>query len=257
MEKGVFIGPRGGKWADAAHTIPWQPLTNASGAESKRTGALPVHAPRVDSIAEFLMSGVKDDGWEITDLGEPASKRIGWRMMDRSDTAVTIQMQPKELKDPRGISGHASLVKLHNGKTEHVVSVHLDPKHFVGKPKDYLRTAIRSVLVHELTHVADPEARAPSDSHDHSGYMNEKVEVTARMNQIMQQLHEPATAEFIKTRPSVSVLGVLGLSDTWQHMQGHLNEKNRQRVYQMVSRVIDKMRGSAAPTDDPMKKSGT
>ncbi len=89
---GPYIGPKGGKWADAAHTIPWKEEGSTEGSKKKRTrksnldfvqeaikiqGYLPVEGPGGTTLHVQKVIGVAPNGaWIISHLSPSLSRHL-------------------------------------------------------------------------------------------------------------------------------------------------------------------------------------
>jgi hypothetical protein len=93
LKKAMFIGPRGGKWADAKHTIPWKE-SNSHGLPLHADGTVTVyHHTSKASAASIRQSG------QLRSKGEPHVYVTTHRELDTGygDTVVAIRVDPKHL----------------------------------------------------------------------------------------------------------------------------------------------------------------
>jgi len=267
---GPFIGPRGGKWANAQHTVPWKP----SG------GVLRVDAALVRETV---------DGW-FSDLrampGQSRSSMIEYTQADGAKRRAVAQIVVEaSTGDPRGVKG------IHHYRTTgqggmHKVVVHISMRKLAGKI-DTAKEAVRSVLAHELTHAADvglqkrAERRARAHfsgdskgaerlrARDHSdgsaNYFNQPHEVTAKMQQIQRELLDPgvggALVEDAKNHaddpdnpPPMTPAQLLEWeSPSWGEVKEHYTPENKKRVLRMVAKTHAALLSGEL---EPVKKAG-
>lgn len=275
---GPFIGPRGGKWADAARTIPWVESEHGS----KRTGAVAVPEGQVHAITDAITSGFQTDKrGQVRGLGPTKSTTVEVATADGKvlRTTVTLASDPL-MQDPRGIRGEANLRTRSDGVTANVenavVTIHVKPGDaFAGfHDETELKQKIRSVLAHELTHVADPTLHASqrakaialiggsardhnAGTNDHGGqaeryhaYVNEKTEVTARIQQILRDVLDEKSVATLQAAyddhkadpenpPPYRPEQVVEWSPTWERVQEQLTPENRKRVLTAVATTLD------------------
>lgn len=139
---GPFIGPRGGKWADAAHTIPWKEGVSADAvisaekhadASGKQAGHKEAHEPlapdhehKVGDTHEIHAKGlypftakiVADDGDTVT-VGQSAESAHGTKMPKASFSHFVNDMRGVVHGEPTSTSNeHINAVI--SGKAEHL-----------------------------------------------------------------------------------------------------------------------------------------
>lgn len=267
LEKaGPFIGPRGGKWADAAHTIPWKESEHGS----KRTGLVPVPDAQVHEVGNAIMANLRANKHGQIRSAEGAHTKTEIRMADGRvlPANVYLHMDP-EVKDPRGVAGSARVARtVVNGQPSiHSVDIHVRYRHSPGNDMDDVGPKIRSVLAHEMTHVADPSLHAQQDKDarevyargmqaaqkegkDYKSYVNEKAEVTARLQQIARDIMDTKAVAEIRNAyeswkadpempPPYHPTDVARWSPTWEAIEEHLTPENRKRVLKAVAQIVD------------------
>jgi hypothetical protein len=270
LEKaGPYVGPRGGKWADPKHTIPWK-----EGAAA-RTGALKIDHEDVRATADQLLSHLKTTKHGVIP-GQLQPSVIDKTFKDPRgrDIPVQINLIPKSgIKDIRGIKGSAANAVVFDaqGKAQlKGVQVQLRVSEHPGQDKDVLAKKVRDVLSHELTHALDPSiqekserlkkedvylkaatANAKQRGLSRSEYLNQKEEVTASLQQITRDLlDKPVVDELREARdeyaqdpdfpaPMRPEELLEYYSDRWGMVGEHYTPENRKRVLKAVSQLRD------------------
>ena len=266
---GPYVGPKGGLWADAKHTISWR---EHIGRKGPRTGAIAVSDATVRAAVDDLMTkpALKHG---VVPTAEYVTKQ--WttelEIKDASGKArqVTVRVEPSEeaARSPKGISGvlRSHLSWRRGGKRNHEMehTIVLRPKtSWAGSNTEERKAAIarafRDVLSHELTHLADPGIRKQHErmveranrgedvqgdegkTRDntivaHTAYLNQPVEVTASIQQIKRDITDAKVAGQIKDDPEwMRPEALLHHSDRWEQVGEHYTEKNKRRVLRAI-----------------------
>jgi DNA-binding FrmR family transcriptional regulator len=266
---GPFIGPRGGLWADAEHTIPWRE------GKGPRTGAIQIPEAKIRELTNKLLENSPTNkhgqfpkvkpGWTTTVLKDARG--------DEQEISIYLTPEPYEqIQDPRGISGiQQGRVMKPDGTLElnHVIRVTVP----TGFAEADLPQKIRDVLSHELTHALDPslsartmrnaeqklrEARTQEardreqsarEGKTYREYLNAKKEVTASLQQIVRDL---TTEDLVTTMQleqenykkdrdfpePMSPQQMLGFySPRWKIVGEHYDPENRKRVLKAVAQL--------------------
>ncbi|MCK4858015.1 MAG: hypothetical protein KAT58_08610, partial [candidate division Zixibacteria bacterium] len=286
LEKaGPFIGPRGGKWADLKHTIPWKEPKKI------RTGLISIPEKKIREVADELLSEIIVDGrgqvrkmssnYETTTLTTPTGDAI--------HISVTF-LPTDEDQGLRGVNGNARTEMRWNkdGSAELTgVVIRIKAKKMVWDRKE-LGERVRSVLDHEMTHAVDltiikklrrkamsiasgkkTSADKPISELTDKEYINKPVEVTARMRQIARDILDKKSVEEIldsvkthnespKTMPGpYKPSEVVAWSPTWQFIKDHLTEKNRKRVLKMAASLVEGIKaGKLEPIEKALMETG-
>ncbi len=266
QKAGPFIGPRGGKWADAKHTIPWR---ESIGRKGPRTGVIQLGEEHTRKIVDQLLEKQKANKVGVIPGDLHYAKTMRY-LKDPTGRTMTVRFEiiPTQVEDPRGISGVAThTLALETGEIEEVwIELHVQQKR--GWDKDDLGKLMRDVTSHEVTHALDPEVRsagerrgraylagardaAKKEKKPFEEYINSKKEVTASMQQIFRDITAKAVVQELldaqanqnKDPDYPSPQRPLGLlkftSPRWALVGEHYNEKNRRRILKMVSQVRD------------------
>jgi 8-oxo-dGTP pyrophosphatase MutT (NUDIX family) len=257
-----------------------------------RTGAITLPNEQVHGLEGAITDLRTDKRGQVRSLGEPKRIHTFVTMANGRKFPVSVHLHHfPALDDPRGVKGAAQLftaIDHDTGKARTINGeIHISAAFNPGQDAGDLKQRIRSVLAHELTHVADPSLHAmhtstaerqwaknrelvevpPTDTpkveKDPATYYNLKHEVTARMQQIVRELLDEKSHRMIKEAhdlyrqdpeypPPYRPEEVLGWSPTWERIAHHLTPANRRRVLSNVATLLDGVhRGHLAP----MKKS--
>lgn len=247
---GPYIGPRGGKWADPEHTIPYEEPKRV------RTGVIPVDDKAVRAAVDELIDKLPTNRNGIIpasvmeEYEATANAHIDMADGDHGATLLVRAMSSHSVKDERGVSGRYM--------TARYASPTARPSHrsialtvaIQAWDKAVLARTMRSVLSHELTHASDPSLyrRDPHASpKDQAEYLNLPHEVTASLQQIRRDLQNPdAYTTALRGRMSpIEWLEVF--SDRWNHIGHHYTEKNKRRVYRMAAAIFNGIREKKLP----------
>ncbi len=259
---GPFIGPRGGKWEDAAHTIPWKGELG-----DIRTGAIKISNESVHKLVDKLLEGTSTNkhGLVMSKL-EYKSIEHTIRIASGGEQKIRVYLYQEEGQNPGSwgynISGKATH-SVRGDKQLDRVSVSL---HVKGNPKgthiDDLKRSLRAVLAHEITHVADPrvltevrkkidqrdfEANPPTklDMDNYKKYLNEPIEVTASLQQVVRDLASEKIIKYLawsregaKELKTLSPTKFLDMSDRWEKTGQHYTPENRKRFLKLAARIL-------------------
>lgn len=171
---GPYIGPRGGKWADPQHTIPWKDEREEQRLlrelnPKPRTGVIEVDNATVRETVDKLIGDLLVNRQNII-----PKEQFSWGRFDRADNdgsyrevsavardvrsklpiTLKVRMYVGDVQGDRGVSGaHRHSFMVGSGK-----SLGQEVRLFVQRrpwDKDVLGVELRSVLSHELTHASD------------------------------------------------------------------------------------------------------
>ncbi len=262
LEKaGPYIGPKGGKWADPQHTIPWTEEHEKRG--GARTGAVKIDDEKVHSVVESLLHGNVEGEADKFGFGKQKIKEPIKTIQIAGNAEVVLIVGPKA----RGFSGSDSRT---------VITDPADPTYrkvshqiFVKAPDTFrdlnmYKRGLRSVLAHEITHMADPSlartdkprltARADEGF---DKYINQASEVTARIGQIRRELLHPFPHSKVKRAKKKGekldpASWAMEHSTVYREAYPQLTPKNQKRVLRAVA---DMFTGVAEGTLDPVRKS--
>lgn len=267
---GPFIGPRGGKWSDPQHTVPWKP----SG------GVIRVSNKEVREAVD-----------RVIDPGSGGSTTTMITQADGSKRRVRVNLVLEDkITDHRGVKG-AHTIATHPGSGAHTHEVTLIVHRglLAGDP-DKLLPRVRGVLAHELTHAADPgvQKRAvrrgkqglhgdsihPSETErgGRVAYLNQPHEVTAKMQQIQREIlsrdvvegilqeHKDWAAGTPEEQKEWEPTGPEGLleweSESWNQVQDAYTPANRRRVLKMAAKTYTMiLDGTMGPIDKSLRES--
>lgn len=227
---GPYIGPKGGKWADPKHTIPWKAQDEKRG--GVRTGVIPVDHKAVAAIADKLlgnsnMKRVSDQEWRREE-GLPPLIQISGKSdyIEGPAGKLSIELEPSSTLDDEEWTdvdldhdqpiGGSLRTMIMAGNKHHILTLKVPTK--VAVPRvPALKRAMRSTIAHEITHQADPglqkmlerrfeegdSGRKPkkgsgSSEDDYEAYLNQPHEVAATLQQIQRDLITPDAAEHAK-----------------------------------------------------------
>lgn len=249
---GPFIGPRGGKWADPEHTIPYKDEEP----KRVRTGVIPVDDKAVRAAVEELIGDlpVDGDGWISKDALEEREREaythVQFAGNGSGSTMRVSMMTSHSVTDERGVAGR--YVTAREG-SRHTRPSYRSITLVVGIRawnKAVLARNMRSVLSHEMTHASDPglylhePVKSPASQAE---YLNQPHEVTASLQQIRRDLQNP-DAYAAARRGRVKPIDWLEMfSERWGHVGHHFTEKNKRRVYKMVAAVYNGIRENQLP----------
>lgn len=229
LKGGPYIGPKGGKWADPAHTIPWKEQDQKRG--GVRTGVIPVDHKAVAEIADKMLSNsnmkrVLDQEWRKEE-GLPPLIQISGRSehfhgpagmltvrLEPDDSQINSEWSDTDLDHDLPIRGSLRTM-IQDGSKYHVLMLRVPSRVAVPRVKA-LKRAMRSTIAHEITHQADPglqrmierkfervkegeDSGDDAKSDDYESYLNQPHEVTATLQQIHRDLISPESAEHAKT----------------------------------------------------------
>lgn len=276
LEKaGPFIGPRGGKWADAKHTIPWKEE------KKTRTGLIEVPDAKVKEVADAILANVEANRHGVIVATKPGYTTTTLKTPKGEELDVTVFYMPREdIKDPRGIKGSSRTVVRPGlgGESSYVDSTTIRVEAKPGAASsdlDSLKALVRNVLSHEMAHAVDPSIiqrslraaeqamvqddasreRGSSEAKTYEEYLNLPTEVTARMQQIARDILDVKSAAEIKSAwddhqsnpeempPPYRPEDVVTWSPTWEIIEAKLTPKNRQRILKMAARVVGGIQG--------------
>jgi hypothetical protein len=276
---GPYIGPKGGKWADPQHTIPWKE-------DNKRTGVMAIDHKHVTQIINNLLEGSSAEQNKVTYI--KPNNLTSW-IKDPSGKKVKVEISivpTTQDRDFRGVDGVAQQVARVDKKgrasiEKVVVNLYIDSKR--NWTTETLPKILRNVLSHELTHAIDPsiskqglrelEAGVTKDklrmrAKDQSPkeYYNNKQEVTARLQQIARDILDNKTYTEIKEayddyqddpedmpRP-YRAPEVASWSRTWQVIKEHATPVTEKRVLKTVASIINQIEQGNL---DPITKSSS
>ena len=267
---GPFIGPRGGKWADAKHTIAWREV-------HPRTGVIPIDEAGVHRVVDELLSSSSVNRHGSVVALEDGSSSITFRDAAGDEyTALVHLFVDGGVKDVRGAKGSHRLAVAPkfaiNGKpvggpdrqVSHRIILMARPN-VGGGDRDAAASILRDILAHELTHASDPGLTRPKKKQADAGlsghhkdqkntaseYYNRPHEVRASMQQIRRDLQTPQVVNELRRDAAQHAedsdfpmpLRPQGLLDyysaRWRSHGGHFTEKNRRKVLTMVAALRD------------------
>lgn len=285
QKAGPYIGPRGGKWADPQHTIPWE---DAPSRRTPRTGMINVSDETVRSVAEKLLANaaVNQHGIVRGLKGNATEFEIPTPDGGKMEITARLIVDP-DVKDLRGVAGSARVRAYTEDGRPYVdgADVTLRVKPVDGADRDTLAQTLRNVLSHELTHAVDPTisrrllARAKTlqqnaqqdrriaekEGISHTDYLNLKTEVTARLQQVGRDLIDKNAAKTYldsveayesdpeNMPPPYTPTEMLDWSPTWQAVEEKLTPENRKRFLRMAARIAGALRaGELSPIEKGM-----
>jgi hypothetical protein len=164
IKAGPFIGPRGGKWQDAQHTIPWQQAKSVfkPGAHKHAPGALSTEALREIGNALVARMGDKPKAGKRVEAALVLS--TGTHIIEMVASANPARAQASRSAD--GVGGHIKLAVPSGARSENY------------------EAALRGSLAHEAAHAADKNLAHGTntiDLHDeeHAKHPAERVAIFA------------------------------------------------------------------------------
>ena len=253
---GPYIGPKGGKWANPEHTIPWvENRARTATREPMRTGVIGVNTGSVMSAVNRLLGTLPEDHEYGFFLDGEFDGRTAYVPIVHPGTGeqrqIEVELAATHVGDSRGVTGALQTRETANGPLQSIM-LRVDKRHWAsGK----LKEALRSVLAHELTHAADPsilenakrilagtqrkyadkDSRRQNSQASHDAYLNQPIEVTARLQQIKRELQDPrAMNEVHKLGPEA---WLEKHSETWARVGKRYTKKNVRRTLQAVAAV--------------------
>lgn len=181
LEKALFIGPRGGKWADAGHTIPWKDSGMVASLRYKDAGVRDLHhavkagdEDAIRTMAEQMAPHLPEDAVIVPMPGRSGAGGIGERLAQHLSTmtgrpvvhALAGKDRPS-LYEHKKAGGDPAAVDLGFHATGHVgngTPVIVDNVIGTGTTARAARAAIPGAVV--LVHAVDEDAyREPAGLH--------------------------------------------------------------------------------------------
>ena len=282
----ILTGVRGGKIY--GYDSKGKPIYSP-GQKKPRTGAIPLHEAsskighaQVNRLVEELLTNTKVNAQGIIP-GKPMAgeTKVTIKTPTGQDIKITVSLEPKVIKDPRGISGFANTLqtKQHGRWVHEGTRVVLSPSDHTGQDRDTLAEKIRDVLSHELTHAVDPTIIKRSHregsrkfettkKRNYADYLNIKTEVTASIQQIGRDiLDKRVTDKLIEqvkeheadpTYPAPwDAEELLAMSRRWEMVGDYYTPANRKRVMKMVHQLREAIvSGQARGIVKSLRKAG-
>lgn len=227
LKKSVpFVGPRGGLWADAEHTVPWK----------AREGVVPVSNELVHATVDALLDKVEAKG-------EHQMMRMG--ELDGKSTDVKLGRRKVKVWVEVGTAFEASITFPANPKLSPTITLKVPG----GLKQDRASTAaaLRNTLAHELTHALDPsiqKRRAAGKELQSTGgkgysqdYVNTPAEMVAHMQEVFRDLHDKKAAARAKSglMSKDPALWAKANSRTWKDINRDLTPENRKRAMKLIA----------------------
>lgn len=216
--------------------------------ERRRTGTVKLDWRRVDAITEKVMKNAEGCRAKTCNLEPCVALRAAGELdaFDRRGYQVFVRLRecgiPEGAEHPR-VAGQVSC----NPNVKHI-SVTVEPCGCLNSSE--MRTAVRSTVAHELSHVNDPTVCGPAPRHrpvpspghgTFCAYVTSPSEAAAFLNTVRGELFKIRDAEFI--RPPKTALELLYLSRTYQNIAHCLTPQLNRRYFQMVARNFRRARG--------------
>jgi len=169
------------------------------------------------------------------------------------DILVRLETSPAPRSKEPVLSGGAGTVK-RTGQPVVVVILNgsWSPSQWSGFARstgDFVKKEVEKVLMHELTHIADPAegyasggSDVPSEAETSlEDYYNQPTEVRAYLQEIIHELerHRDKWDKFLRLLgPTKGFKLFMRTSQAWLRVSPHLTEKNRRYILKSVSQAF-------------------
>lgn len=191
LTKALFIGPRGGKWADAAHTVSWRepapktkPRVDVERLLRGNLGIPRIEMPQIRSalVPEFL-DGLAQKGVHVTNESVPAHSLRATQSELHADK-IQGEVERGDLdhlrkpvivsQDDFLLDGHhrwAALVTLDPGAQAKIIRVHLPIRQLLGEARGFGKVDFKKALYigPKGGRWADPKHTVPYSPEKHGG----------------------------------------------------------------------------------------
>ena len=236
LQKSVaFVGPRGGMWADAAHTIPWK--DDAPHGVSRSTGRLglpKVKEAQVRELASKLTAGAKETKEGLVKLASMHGKSL---LVSTGGRNITIEVQ----KHPDEKSTYFGKIQLDKKKPREAKIIVFVPPDGTTK-RESVEQVMRMILAHEITHAADltlqlgtvRKKKVPQMKVDAKTYLNQPAELSAHMREVYRDLHDLQATKDSGKGKSIAAWATEN-SPTWKRIVADLSPPNRKKALKLIA----------------------
>jgi hypothetical protein len=179
---GPFVGPKGGLWADAAHTVSWRDAP-----VKRRAGVVAVDQKLVRRLIEKVdpeIAQVHDRGQKLVTLDN---------LLDSAGNPLPpVDVWAWPARENQTTRGTCNVTTDHRHRPLAIKVTVMVPHVSEGLTRDALAARMRSVLSHELAHATDPRNTRSTDGLAVAQYLNDPQEVRAHAHQMYRELITPA-----------------------------------------------------------------
>jgi hypothetical protein len=232
VQKSVaFVGPRGGMWADAKHTIPWKgDAPHGVSPDSPRHGIPRVKEAQVKQLVSDLTDGVKESPEGLIKLKDLHHKTL-------TVTTGGRRIKVEVLPHPDGEQAYFGKIEMRAKDPTRAIIKLFVPSDATTK-KESAHQALRTILSHELTHAVDPGLKqgkrslVPQSKLSNHAYVNQPAEVAAHMQQVYRELHDlQATKD--SQRKDIGAWAIKH-SSVWKRIAPQLSHKNKRKAMKLI-----------------------
>lgn len=212
----------------------------ATNRRGPRTGAIEVPAQDINRVARKLVSHFKPNE-DVCQRGDvlPALARVRGFQVRRPDgevKTVDIEVIPNHLRK----SNTGAYLPSYN-------TVQLLPDATMCATPGRWKEKLYGTLRHELTHVADPRiapGRGYARKHTtHCDYINDPLEVTARVGEVREQLETSPDFRYTARKGEPITNGDIRISsETYATIERCLTPANKKRFLKTAARVYSLLR---------------
>lgn len=208
---GPYIGPRGGKWADAKHTIPW-----SDHAAREKLSHKEVHES-ASKIKEGMTVTYQGETGTVRRI-EGDSAKVMFQGAGQEDRILTHRLKPKiEAAKGKSTADKKAKDEMESGARAAVIGDHFKAidhydealKHLIAHYGDKKKAHEKLIAHHDSEQENDKKAGAKSQFHS--------LQAKTRRNDLRLG-HYMAAGESGKTEKSMS--GLTDLESYWQKSQG-------------------------------------
>ena len=228
QKAGPFVGPRGGKWEDAKHTIPWKGDAERSG--KGRLGLPEISEASVRAVVDKLLRDLEPSSDGIFSVKDAVGRKL---VADLGGRRTKVVVKLNEDDDYAG-----KLWTKPSEPNKAILEVFV-PKNLPSS-KSFAEQELRRIIAHEATHAADPadkqgkEMKVVDPEKDYNKYINQPAEIAAHMREVYRDLHDiQAVKDSGKGKDIASWAEANSI--TWASLSNQLNERNRKKALKLIA----------------------